>query len=465
MKPPTRDSQALALALLKTERIRIVAVLLFLVVAYAYLAVQRFVLEIRGLPFQWMSVIIGLLFVVKLWFLRVVEYRIKHGGRLGIALPLGGVSVEILAVTALLLVATFVDHVGPYKALQTPINLVFCLFIATSVLRLTPLLCYLTAGFSALCYLGVAYFTAWRFPDPDAWEETFAFDYYVTTAVLLLLGGGIAGYTAKRFLGYLQGALKEAEVRREKELLEYDLSVARTVQRGLLPRGAPSIENFEIAGWNESAQQTGGDYYDWHSLPDGRYAISLADVAGHGVGPALITAACRALSRVTSDSSDTVGELLTRLNASIVSNVQTDRFITYVAVILDPAAREMAVASAGHAPMFFYDPSLERVEVWEADDVPLGVLDSTDYPAGRQRECQRGDCLILVSDGLLDWRDGEGSSYGAERVVESILRHVHRPAEIFIEALVEDVKAFASGVPQTDDVSAVVIKCTSPEIG
>jgi serine phosphatase RsbU (regulator of sigma subunit) len=456
-----QNSDALSSALLKTERTRIVAVILFLVVGYAYLAAQQFIFGIRGLPLAWMSLIIGCLLFVKGFLLWMVNRRINQGGRLGILLPLGGVTAEILAVTALLVLATFVDYVGPYKALQTPINIAFCFFIAASVLRLNPLLCYITGGFSALCYLGVAYLTAWRFPDHDAWEKTFAFDYYITTAVLLILGGGIAGYIAKQFQGYLRRALREAEIRRQNELLEYDLSIARTVQRSLLPRCPPELQDFEIAGWNQSAQQTGGDYYDWHTLPGGRIAISFADVAGHGVGPALITAACRALSRVTYESVDTVGELLSRLNARIFSDLTADRFITYVAAILEPEMHRMALASAGHAPIFFYESESGRVETWEADDIPLGIIDGVEYPCGREIEFKRGDCLVLVSDGLSDWRDESGASYGADRLRASIGQHVDRSAESLVEAIISDVKRFAHENPQTDDVSTLVVKCTS----
>lgn len=460
MTVPVRNSDALAAALLKAERTRIMAVMVFLVVAYAYLAAQKFVLDIRGLPLLWMSVIIGFLLLVKSLFLWIVNRRIKDGGRLGNLLPLGGVAAEILAVTALLLVATFVDYVGPYKALQTPINTVFCFFIAASVLRLNPFLCYLTGGFSAACYLGVAYFTAWRFPDHDAWEKTFAFDYYVTTAGLLVLGGGISGYIAAQFLRYLRSALREAEIRRQNELMEYDLSIARTVQRGLLPLSPPNLEDFEIAGWNQSAQQTGGDYYDWQTLAGGNIAISIADVAGHGVGPALITAACRALARMTYESVETVAEVLSRLNARMFSDLTAERFITFVAAILEPGAHRMVLASAGLAPIFFYDREADRVETWDADDIPLGILDSLEYPSGREILFRRGDCLVLVSDGLLDWRDDSGVSYGAERLRVSIQRHVHLSAETFIEAMISDVTAFAGETPQTDDVSTVVVKCT-----
>ena len=101
-----------------------------------------------------------------------------------------------------------------------------------------------------------------------------------------------------------------------------------------------------------------------------------------------------------------------------------------------------------------------RVATWDADDIPLGILNSTEYPSGRKTLFGCGDCLVLVSDGLLDWRDGAGVSYGADRLRASIERNAHLSAETLIEAMMFDVKDFAGETPQTDDVSTVVVKCT-----
>ena len=81
--------------------------------------------------------------------------------------------------------------------------------------------------------------------------------------------------------------------------MNHDLDIARSIQQDLLPAQSPSLENFDVAGWNEPANQTGGDYFDWQTLPDGRLAISLGDATGHGIGPALVSALCRAYARAS----------------------------------------------------------------------------------------------------------------------------------------------------------------------
>ena len=123
----------------------------------------------------------------------------------------------------------------------------------------------------------------------------------------------------------------------ERQRIEHDLDIARNIQRGLLPTTKPELPGFEISGWSQSANKTGGDYYDWQQLPDGRFLVSLADVSGHGIGPALVAAVCRAYARasITSDGQD-LSRFVQRLNDLLVEDLPEGRFVTYVGVLLDP---------------------------------------------------------------------------------------------------------------------------------
>jgi serine phosphatase RsbU (regulator of sigma subunit) len=111
-------------------------------------------------------------------------------------------------------------------------------------------------------------------------------------AATLLIAGFVAGVVAGEFRKQVDAALREAELRRQVDSLEHDLGVARSIQQSLLPGTMPLIKGFEIAGWNQPADQTGGDYYDWQLLPDGKVVVALADVTGHGIGPALLASVC-----------------------------------------------------------------------------------------------------------------------------------------------------------------------------
>ena len=92
-------------------------------------------------------------------------------------------------------------------------------------------------------------------------------------------------------------ALREAESQRRIESMEHDLQNSANNPTEPVPKETPRVLGFDIAGWSRPAEETAGDYYDWQELADGRIAISLADVAGHGIGPALVAATCNAYFR------------------------------------------------------------------------------------------------------------------------------------------------------------------------
>ena len=118
-------------------------------------------------------------------------------------------------------------------------------------------------------------------------------------ALEFVIGGFVASAVAGEIRKQVDAALREAETRLQVDRLEHDLALARSIQQSLLPSSMPQVEGFEIAAWNQPADQTGGDYYDWQLLPDGKVVVALADVTGQGIGPALLAAGCRAYARAS----------------------------------------------------------------------------------------------------------------------------------------------------------------------
>ena len=116
---------------------------------------------------------------------------------------------------------------------------------------------------------------------------------------MVFAAGLVAAFVASQTRNYVISALREVELESELKRVKHDLEVARSIQQSLLPTKAPAFEEFEIAGWNLPADETGGDYFDWQEMPDGNLAISLADATGHGIGPTLVSASCRAYPRAS----------------------------------------------------------------------------------------------------------------------------------------------------------------------
>jgi PAS domain S-box-containing protein len=252
---------------------------------------------------------------------------------------------------------------------------------------------------------------------------------------------------------------RHEELQREKARVDQELAIARLIQRSVLPVAKPALPGFAIAGWNRSADETGGDYFDWLTLPDGRTLLCVGDVSGHGVGPALIVAACRAYFRATAHASRTLAEAISRANQLLSADLPENRFVTLAVGLLDGASGRLELFSAGHGPILLYDASAAEVHAWPADDPPLGLLVG-DVPEGAARvlELDPGDALVLVTDGFFEWADPAGQLYGVERLRAAVRAHAALGPEELIAALYDDVRRFAGGTRQADDLTALVLK-------
>lgn len=385
--------------------------------------------------------------------------------RAGLGMPLWfsalTVVIECLIPTGSMLVQMKTATVPPHAALSSPPILVYGLLIGLTTLRLRPVLCVLAgataaAGYVAL-FLHVHYGLGLKQSTTGLPREA-----YFSTPILILVSGFAAAWVTIEIRKHLHAALNEAETRRKMDRIEQDLSVAQSIQRALLPRKSPAIPGFDIAGWNRPADQTGGDYYDWQALPDGGWIISLADVSGHGIGPALVTAACRAYVRASSHYDGELPSLTARINRLLADDLSDGRFVTLVSVRIRPGDGGLELLSAGHGPVLLLRRAASRVEDINPNDVPLAVVPDMTFGPQQRLVMEEGDVLALITDGFFEWAknsaDGQREQFGVERVREAIKRHAHLPAGSLVEALAADAAAFAGGVPQQDDLTVVIIK-------
>ena len=259
------------------------------------------------------------------------------------------------------------------------------------------------------------------------------------------------------------------------EKLERDLDIARDIQFGLLPTELPDTPGFEIAGWNRPADKTGGDYFDWLTLPDGRTLFTLADVTGHGIGPALIVAVYRAYMRAAAAGSASVangataanggtdgavdlGAIIGRVNELLCVDIPDGRFITAAMGFISPTEHQVELLSAGQAPMLFFESQTGTVRNWDADDLPLGIMEGVEYGSGRRIAFAPGDMLVLATDGFFEAVNPTDEQFGTEAVEQFIRENHHLPPDEFIRKLYQKVKAYAAGEEQADDLTALVIK-------
>jgi serine phosphatase RsbU (regulator of sigma subunit) len=347
-----------------------------------------------------------------------------------------------------------------YKPLANPLGLGFFVFIILSTLRLSPWDCWIAGIASALNYFIASWHLGWR-PDYSMGTSVFAPSRSVLGyAIGLIIAGVVAGAVANEIRKHVLAALHEAEVKREVERLQHDLSVARTIQRSLLPGESPKILGFEVSGWNLPADETGGDFFDWQFLPDGKLLVALADVTGHGIGPALLAAVCRAYARANFSLSSDLFRAMTRINADIGNDLTQGRFVTFVAAICQPDSPHVDLLSAGHGPLFVYFLHEDRFQEMKAQGLPLGVSSELDSEPPVHLEMKPGDMLLLITDGFLEWENSSREQFGVKRMEEVIRGCKEKAPEEIIQTLYKAVIAYSGGTPQKDDLTAVVVKRT-----
>lgn len=453
------DSAAFQRALLQSERHRILGVVTFVTVFTGIVVLRILVYGSQMSP--WGIVALVLLVAYEFGMLRIVDRCRREDKKLLPGLWLLTVLLES-SFPAIGIAFLSSPRLEPaYRPLATPWVLAFFPFLILSVLRLSPKACRFSGIIAALTYLAAAFHLGWRpsFHDLSNHSATqTAVGFY---AIILLVSGTIAGAVAGEILKYVKAALQEAETKRQLAQVQHDLDIARSIQQSLLPRARPNIRGFEIAGWNHSADETGGDFFDWKSLPDGRLAVILADVTGHGIGPALLASVCRAYSRVSFDSGGTLSATIGQINKSFGEDLTSERFATYVAAICTPGEDRVELLSAGHAPLFLYSSTKQELARFDAQALPLGILPDFASEAPVILSLQPGDLLLLITDGFFEWENSSQEQFGFDRLADMIRKHCHLPPEEIIAEIYHSVLAFAGGTKQKDDLTAVLVKRTA----
>jgi len=456
------ESKAFQQALLKSEQLRIH--ILLVVVAVALL-----IRLIRTL-FAWNSEnATALLWIVLCSVvLLIVEFAVLHALRSAMASgkfvshPVWLLNIFLETCFPALLIAFLSSlSIAPdYRALVNPAFLLYFLLLSLSALRLNPPISVLCGLTSAVTYLFAAGYHGWSVQGTLAKASLFAPQKLVVAfATAILLAAVAAALVAREFRSQVEAALREAETRRKMEHLQHDLEVARSIQQSLLPKSMPQVDGFEIAAWNKPADQTGGDYYDWQALPDGRILIALADVTGHGIGPALLAAVCRAYARVSfGQQKNGFLKSMEQVNTAVSADIGDGRFVTFVAAILGPANSEVELLSAGHAPLFLYWLKHDRFEKMEAQGLPLGISPDFFSEPPRTLQFASGDLLLLVTDGFFEWANASEELFGSDRLESCVRASRDNPPAEIISILYADVLRFAGGTSQKDDLTAIVIK-------
>ena len=237
------------------------------------------------------------------------------------------------------------------------------------------------------------------------------------------------------------------------------LKLAEEVQRNLLPSAAPQIPGLDIAGTSIYCDETGGDYYDYIELPNGRLGVVVADASGHGIDAALHMTTARAFLLFAARHFqgpalmlDEVNQYLTRDSAS------TSRFMSMFFLEVDPPKRALRWVRAGHEPAMVYHPEADDFSELSGEGMAMGI--STDYMFKEYTaaELKSGSLVVITTDGIHESRNEAGEMFGMDRLRQTIRDHAVEESHLIQTAIIGAVNEFKGSAPQEDDITLVVIK-------
>jgi serine phosphatase RsbU (regulator of sigma subunit) len=452
-------SHAFHAAELRSERVRIFGVLVFLGVVALVLTVRVFLLHttIVNIHMGWNLTLAGTLGLYEFMMLRLVNRALRSSEEFPRIFWFSGTILEtaVPAIGVAWLTAPGFETI--YRPLASPSTLLFFVFIILSILRLDPWICRLAGITAAVSYIAASVYLGWIPPTPGHPAPVTQTDVSLY-AIILLVSGFIAGGVAGEIRKHVEAALREAETRRQLDRVQHDLQTARDIQQALLPQTPPEIPGIAVAGWNKPADDTGGDFYDWVTLPDGRLIVILGDVTGHGIGPALLASACRAYARSGFAAHAELLPALTQINASIARDLDPTRFVTFAGVAYMPGVGELQVLSAGHGPILLYTAATDSFQEIDSQGVPLGILPELVSGPPITIQLQVGDIFLLITDGFVEFENPAQEEFGKKRLEATVRKSRALPPDQIIKALYEAVLAFSNGTRQADDLTAIFIK-------
>ncbi len=249
--------------------------------------------------------------------------------------------------------------------------------------------------------------------------------------------------------------LHEAALRQQE--MEQDLDFATQVQLGFLPKERPKVLGYAFADYYEAALRVGGDYFDYITLPDGRLAIALGDVAGKGMPAALLMARLYSSTRLQLFTAETPGDALEGLNKDIAGSGLGHRFITLVLMVLDPPTGSVTIANAGHLPPLLRrsNGNVESVAKQESG-LPLGIVPDQQYESVTVT-LNEGDTLLAFTDGITEAMNDARDIYGRERLTSCVAGTTGGIVSQ-IKAVISDVETFGGSTHSRDDTCCVGVE-------
>lgn len=244
----------------------------------------------------------------------------------------------------------------------------------------------------------------------------------------------------------------------QKRRLEQELELSHKVHKALLPKEPPKIPGMELAAFSRPAELVGGDYFDFFTFRDGTYGLAIADVMGKGLPASMLMASLQASLRILVHENNSPAQVLGRLNSLFCHNIQLIRFITIVLGRYSPETGVLVYANAGHNPPFLLrgagDGSVIKLRPTGA---AIGLTESSTFEDA-EVQLQKGDSLLLYTDGATEAGDPGINEFGEERLEQWMVKHAQLQPKALIPELWRALRTFARSNTLRDDLTLIAAR-------
>ena len=270
----------------------------------------------------------------------------------------------------------------------------------------------------------------------------------------------VAAILASTAAGLIRGQVRVERLRHE--VLTRELGEARRIQLAWLPKSSPTTDVVDVAAVNSPANHISGDFYNWFDLPDGRLAVAIGDVTGHGMSAAFLMATTQLLVRTTLARVADPGACLHEVNRQLCVQAFNGQFVTMLVAVLDPARLRLHLATAGHPPPLLVTDGRTLHPLTIEPQLVLGVDPEATYPT-ESHDLPPGAALLLYTDGVVECPAADrtpmaGQRFGADRLRLALAGPDGASASALVNQVVAAVDAFRGRRELDDDLTVVAIR-------
>jgi len=241
---------------------------------------------------------------------------------------------------------------------------------------------------------------------------------------------------------------------RERQRLEQELIIARKIQQALVPQGLQDFPYLEITGIHRPCYEVGGDYFDVFPAADGRTAILIADVAGKGLGAALLTTMLQGALSGMSLGADPV-KVFDHLNRFLCDRATVGRHVTMFFGLIDPDGTLEFVRGGHPSPLLLRRGQVR--ELYTEGSFPIGLVEQAYYAASKIR-LDPDDTLLLFTDGATEAADKDRNLFGYTALVDAFVQHANGSLDTLLSGILGTLERFSEGVRQTDDITLLLVR-------